>query len=162
MKNFGKHSWQICTTKSNLKSSAVVALFIALFVYLLMLPTAHISTENIVAKASGLEDKIDDDFIAFYEEKIAGAPIVSSMDKDTLKALQQEFDLTEKRLVLLLILDDFGKRTNNTKDFALLTKMTDKQLILYAKTLVDEFKQNLDDDEKEELKEQFLALVKRK
>ena len=145
--------------KANLKLSAIILTFLAVFTLLFCLP---IIGKNEVSEAFSLEEKVDDEFVEFYEKEIAGVPIISSMSKENKEGLKLQYGLTDKRLILLLILDDFGKRVGTPKDFAILTEMNDKQLFLYGKRLVDEYSKDLDEDKKTMLMAQFLALIKKK
>lgn len=115
-----------------------------------------------IATASGLEDKVDNEFIAFYENEIAHAPVITNTDKVRADRLKKTYDLTDNKLNLLLVLEDFGVRVGNPKSFDELTKMSDNKLFLYGKTLVDAFGDTLDEDEKAVLKAKFFYLLKRK
>ena len=115
-----------------------------------------------IATASGLEDKVDDEFIAFYENEIAHAPVITNTDKVRAEELKKTYNLTDNKLNLLLVLEDFGVRVGNPKSFDELTKMSDNKLFLYGKTLVDAFGDTLDEDEKAVLKAKFFYLLKRK
>ena len=148
--------------KINMKLTAIIVIFMAIFLFLFALPMMDISSEKQVADASGLEDKLDQNFVTFYETKIAGEPVISALDKDTISRLQAKHNLTEKRTLMLVVFEDFGKRVGNIKTFDELTKMSDKQLLLYGKSLVDAFSENLSDDEKDSLKLEFLSLMKGK
>ena len=55
-----------------------------------------------------------------------------------------------------------GHHLDMTMTFDELTKTSDNKLILYAKTLVNAYSQNLDEDEKDLLKLKFLTLLKGK
>ena len=105
---------------------------------------------------------IDDEFISFYEEKIAGRPIITNMDKKVFSDMQSRYGLTENRLTMLLVLEHFSRLVNQPKTIDELTKMSDNQLISYAKRLIALYSKNLDDTQKETLKDDFLALLKRK
>lgn len=146
----------------NLKLTAIIVIFLAVIVFLFALPVTNMSSSREVADAYGLEDKLNNDFVTFYEKKIAGEPVVSNIDKAQLLSLQSTHNLTEKRTVLLLIFEDFGKRVDMKKDFDELTKMSDKQLVLYGKTLVDAFSKDLSESEKNNLKAEFFTLIKGK
>ena len=115
-----------------------------------------------IATASGIEDKVNDEFIAFYENEIAHAPVITNTDKVRADRLKKTYDLTDNKLNLLLVLEDFGVRVGNPKSFDELTKMSDNKLFLYGKTLVDAFGDTLDEDEKAVLKAKFFYLLKRK
>ena len=115
-----------------------------------------------IATPSGLEDKVDDEFIAFYENEIAHAPVITNTDKVRADGLKKTYNLTDNKLNLLLVLEDFGVRVGNPKSFDELTKMSDNKLFLYGKTLVDAFGDTLDEDEKAVLKAKFFYLLKRK
>ncbi|MBO5983041.1 MAG: hypothetical protein J6Q06_04155 [Clostridia bacterium] len=144
------------------KTTKTLALF-PLFLALIISSFAVIATSNsTIAKASGFEDMIDEDFISFYEDKIAGSPIITNMDKKVFSDMQSRYGLTENRLTMLLVLEHFGGLVNQPKTIDKLTKMSDNQLISYAKRLIALYSKNLDDTQKEALKDDFLALLKRK
>lgn len=159
MKNDTPANGNKSITMVNLKLTAIILAFLMMFAFLFCLPM--FDTKE-MANAFNLEEKVDDDFVAFYEKEIAKSPIISSMNKGRLDQLKAQYNLSDKRLTMLLILEDFGMRAGSPKDFAVLTEMSDKQLFLYGKTLVDEFSENLDKDKKDQLTAQFLALVKKK
>lgn len=131
-----------------------------IFTMLAVLPLSINST--CIATASGLEDKVDDEFIAFYENEIAHAPVITNTDKVRAEGLKKTYDLTDNKLKLLLVLEDFGVRVGNPKSFDELTKMNDNKLFLYGKTLIDAFGDTLNEDEKAVLKAKFFYLLKRK
>ena len=135
-------------------------ILLLIFTMLAVLPLSINSTD--IATASGLEDKVDDEFIAFYENEIAHAPVITDTDKVRADRLKKAYDLTDNKLKLLLVLEDFGVRVGNPKTFDELTKMSDNKLFLYGKTLVDAFGDTLDEDEKAVLKAKFFYLLKRK
>ena len=135
--------------------TAFIALILCVSIF-----SAIPSTE--IAQAFGLEDKIDDDFVEFYQTKIANSPIITDMDKQVFDKMMKDYNLTEKRLVLLLVIEDFGRRAYNPKSFDELTEMSDKALLLYGKTLVKAYGDTLEQDEREELKAEFLSLLRKK
>jgi len=135
-------------------------ILLLIFTMLAVLPLSINSTG--IATASGLEDKVDDEFIAFYENEIAHAPVITNTDKVRADGLKKTYNLTDNRLKLLLVLEDFGVRVGNPKSFDELTKMNDNKLFLYGKTLIDAFGDTLDEDEKAVLKAKFFYLLKRK
>ncbi len=105
---------------------------------------------------------IDEDFISFYEENIASSPVITNMDKMVFEEMQAKYNLTKNKLLMLLVLENFGQIVNQHKTIDELTKMSDNQLISYAKRLIALYSKNLDDTQKETLKDDFLALLKRK
>ena len=105
---------------------------------------------------------IDDEFISFYEEKIAGSHIITNMDKKVFSNMQSRYGLTENRLTMLLVLEHFGGLVNQPKTIDELTKMSDNKLFLYVKGLIKSYGDTVDDVRKEELEQEFLALIKRK
>ena len=147
--------------KNNLTITLVISIFLVVFLFLFTLPAKR-NTPLPVAEAISLEEKFDDDFVAFYEGEIAGEPVITAFDKNKFNTLQEKYDLSEKRLKMLLVLYDFGHRMNNPRNLDQLTEMSDKQLFLYGKALVDAFGETLEDDKKENLKAQFFALLKKK
>lgn len=144
------------------KSTKFLALF-PLFLALIISSFALLATSNLtIANASGFEDVIDDEFISFYEEKIAGSPIITNMDKKVFSDMQSRYGLTENRLTMLLVLEHFGGLVNQPKTLDELTEMSDNKLFLYAKGLIKSYGDTVDDVRKEELEQEFLALIKRK
>ena len=117
---------------------------------------------NHIAVASGFEFEVTDEFVDFYENEISHHKVISNLEDEDFTTLENKYNLTRNKVSLLLILEDFGKLVDNPKTFDELTKTSDNKLILYAKTLVNVYSQNLDEDEKELLKLKFLTLLKGK
>ena len=147
-------------------SAVIIPMTVATFSFCLLFFTVINTLENAlydhVAKASGLDFEVTDDFVDFYENEIAKHSVISVLDDEDFNTLENRYNLTRNKVKLLLILEDFGKAVDNPKSFDELTKTSDNKLILYAKTLVNEYSQNLDEDEKDLLKLKFLTLLKGK
>ena len=157
------------TTSSTLKTS-----FLALALVLLLgtvvtisalafvfAPTSFSSSnpETKVARASGIEDMVTDELIAFYEKEIAKDTFISSMTTMKKDRLMSAYDISEKRLYLTLILQDLGARVDSHKDFNQIAQMNDKQLFSYGKTLVLSFIDALTEEEKARLKDGFKSAL---
>lgn len=146
----------------NSKSTANIALSLLVLTLTILSILLCPNKGMYVASASELEDMIDEDFISFYEENIASSPVITNMDKRVFEEMQAKYNLTKNKLIMLLVLENFGQIVNNHKTIDELTKMSDNQLISYAKRLIALYGKNLDDTQKETLKDDFLALLKRK
>ena len=117
------------------------------------------STGTKVARASGIEDMVTDELIAFYEKEIAKDSFISSMTTMKKNRLMSVYDISEKRLYLTLILQDLGARVDSHKDFNQIAQMNDKQLFSYGKTLVLSFIDTLTEEEKARLKDGFKSAL---
>ena len=115
--------------------------------------------ETKVARASGIEDMVTDELIAFYEKEIAKDTFISSMTTMKKNRLMSAYDISEKRLYLTLILQDLGVRVDDHKDFNQIAQMNDKQLFSYGKTLVLLFIDTLTEEEKARLKDGFKSAL---
>ena len=115
--------------------------------------------ETKVARASGIEDMVTDELIAFYEKEIAKDTFISSMTTMKKNRLMSAYDISEKRLYLTLILQDLGARVDDHKDFNQIAQMNDKQLFSYGKTLVLSFIDTLTEEEKARLKDGFKSAL---
>lgn len=115
--------------------------------------------ETKVARASGIEDMVTDELIAFYEKEIAKDTFISSMTTMKKNRLMSAYDINEKRLYLTLILQDLGARVDDHKDFNQIAQMNDKQLFSYGKTLVLSFIDTLTEEEKARLKDGFKSAL---
>lgn len=157
------------TTSSTLKTtllSLALVLLIGVVVTISALafvfaPTS-ISSDNSktrVARASGIEDMVTDELIAFYEKEIAKDTFISSMTTMKKYRLMRAYDISEKRLYLTLILQDLGARVDDHKDFNQITQMNDKQLFSYGKALVMSFIDTLTEEEKARLKDGFKSAL---
>ena len=136
----------------------VVTISVLAFVFA---PTS-ISSDNPetkVARASGIEDMVTDELIAFYEKEIAKDTSISSMTTMKKDRLMSAYDINEKRLYLTLILQDLGARVDNHKDFNQIAQMNDKQLFSYGKTLVLSYIDTLTEEEKARLKDGFKSAL---
>ena len=157
----------------NITSSTLKTSFLALALALLLgvvvtisalaFVFAHsISSDNTntkVARASGIEDMVTDELIAFYEKEIAKDTFISSMTTMKKDRLMSAYDISEKRLYLTLILQDLGARVDDHKDFNQIAQMNDKQLFSYGKTLVLSFIDTLTEEEKARLKDGFKSAL---
>ena len=158
----------------NITSSTLKTSFLALALVLLLgavvtisalafvfAPTSFSSsnTETKVARASGIEDMVTDELIAFYEKEIAKDTFISSMTTMKKDRLMSAYDISEKRLYLTLILQDLGARVDDHKDFNQIAQMNDKQLFSYGKTLVLSFIDTLTEEEKARLKDGFMSAL---
>ena len=117
------------------------------------------STGTKVARASGIEDLVTDELIAFYEKEIAKDTFISSMTTMKKDRLMSAYDINEKRLYLTLILQDLGARVDDHKDFNQIAQMNDKQLFSYGKTLVLSYIDTLTEEEKARLKDGFKSAL---
>ena len=115
--------------------------------------------ETKVARASGIEDMVTDELIAFYEKEIAKDTFISSMTTMKKNRLMSAYDISEKRLYLTLILQDLGARVDDHKDFNQIAQMNDKQLFSYGKTLVLSYIDTLTEEEKARLKDGFKSAL---
>lgn len=158
----------------NITSSTLKTSFLALALVLLIgavmtisalafvLAPSSISSDNPetkVARASGIEDMVTDELIAFYEKEIAKDTFISSMTAMKRDRLMSAYDINEKRLYLSLILQDLGARVDNHKDFNQIAQMNDKQLFSYGKTLVLSYIDTLTEEEKSRLKDGFKSAL---
>ena len=157
----------------NITSSTLKTSFLALALVLLLgmvvtisalafVFAPSISSDNPktkVARASGIEDMVTDELIAFYEKEIAKDTFISSMTTMKKDRLMSAYDINEKRLYLTLILQDLGARVDDHKDFNQIAQMNDKQLFSYGKTLVLSFIDTLTEEEKARLKDGFKSAL---
>ena len=157
----------------NITSSTLKTSFLALALVLLIGVVVTISAlafvfahsissnnpETKVARASGIEDMVTDELIAFYEKEIAKDTFISSMTTMKKNRLMSAYDISEKRLCLTLILQDLGARVDDHKDFNQIAQMNDKQLFSYGKTLVLSFIDTLTEEEKARLKDGFKSAL---
>ena len=155
-------------TSSTLKTS-FLALALVLLIGVVVTISAlafvfapSISSDNPVtkvARASGIEDMVTDELIAFYEKEIAKDTFISSMTTMKKNRLMSAYDISEKRLYLTLLLQDLGARVDDHKDFNQIAQMNDKQLFSYGKTLVLSFIDTLTEEEKARLKDGFKSAL---
>ena len=156
------------TTSSTLKTTfltltlvlligAVVTISALAFVFAPSISSDNPETK--VARASGIEDMVTDELIAFYEKEIAKDTFISSMTTMKKNRLMSAYDISEKRLYLTLILQDLGARVDDHKDFNQIAQMNDKQLFSYGKTLVLSFIDTLTEEEKARLKDGFKSAL---
>ena len=156
------------TTSSTLKTTfltlalvlllgAVVTISALAFVFVPSISSDSTGTK--VARASGIEDMVTDDLIAFYEKEIAKDTFISSMTTMKKNRLMSAYDINEKRLYLTLILQDLGARVDDHKDFNQIAQMNDKQLFSYGKALVLSFIDTLTEEEKARLKDGFKSAL---
>ncbi|MBQ9108377.1 MAG: hypothetical protein IJY49_06130 [Clostridia bacterium] len=158
----------------NITSSTLKTSFLALALVLLLGTVVTISSlafvfaptsisldnpETKVARASGIEDMVTDELIAFYEKEIAKDTFISSMTTMKKDRLMSAYDINEKRLYLTLILQDLGARVDDHKDFNQIAQMNDKQLFSYGKTLVLSYIDTLTEEEKARLKDGFKSAL---
>ena len=157
----------------NITSSTLKTTFLTLALVLLLGTVVTISAlafvfapsissdnpETRVARASGIEDMVTDELIAFYEKEIAKDTFISSMTTMKKNRLMSAYDISEKRLYLTLILQDLGARVDDHKDFNQIAQMNDKQLFSYGKTLVLSFIDTLTEEEKARLKDGFKSAL---
>ena len=157
----------------NITSSTLKTSFLALALVLLLGTVVTISAlafvfapsissdnpETKVARASGIEDMVTDELIAFYEKEIAKDTFISSMTTMKKNRLMSAYDISEKRLYLTLILQDLGARVDDHKDFNQIAQMNDKQLFSYGKTLVLSYIDTLTEEEKARLKDGFKSAL---
>lgn len=157
----------------NITSSTLKTSFLALALALLLGVVVTISAlafvfahsissnnpETKVARASGIEDMVTDELIAFYEKEIAKDNFISSMTTMKKNRLMSAYDISEKRLYLTLILQDLGARVDDHKDFNQIAQMNDKQLFSYGKTLVLSYIDTLTEEEKARLKDGFKSAL---
>lgn len=157
----------------NITSSTLKTTFLSLALVLLIGTVVTISAlafvfapsissdnpETKVARASGIEDMVTDELIAFYEKEIAKDTFISSMTTMKKNRLMSAYDISEKRLYLTLILQDLGARVDDHKDFNQIAQMNDKQLFSYGKTLVLSFIDTLTEEEKARLKDGFKSAL---
>ena len=157
----------------NITSSTLKTSFLALALVLLLGAVVTISAlafvfapsissdnpETKVARASGIEDMVTDELIAFYEKEIAKDTFISSMTTMKKNRLMSAYDISEKRLYLTLILQDLGARVDDHKDFNQIAQMNDKQLFSYGKTLVLSYIDTLTEEEKARLKDGFKSAL---
>ena len=155
-------------TSSTLKTSfLVLALVFLLGVVVTISALAFVfapsissdNTNTKVARASGIEDMVTDELIAFYEKEIVKDTFISSMTTMKKDRLMSAYDISEKRLYLTLILQDLGARVDDHKDFNQIAQMNDKQLFSYGKTLVLSFIDTLTEEEKARLKDGFKSAL---
>ena len=155
-------------TSSTLKTTfLVLALVLLLGVVVTISALAFVFAPSIssdnpetnVARASGIEDMVTDELIAFYENEIAKDTFISSMTTMKKNRLMSAYDISERRLYLSLILQDLGARVDDHKDFNQIAQMNDKQLFSYGKTLVLSFIDTLTEEEKARLKDGFKSAL---
>ena len=136
---------------------AVVTISALAFVFAPSISSDNAKTQ--VARASGIEDMMTDELIAFYEKEIAKDTFISSMTTMKKNRLMSAYDISEKQLYLTLILQDLGARVDDHKDFNQIAQMNDKQLFSYGKTLVLSFIDTLTEEEKARLKDGFKSAL---
>ena len=136
---------------------AVVTISALAFVFAPSISSDNAKTQ--VARASGIEDMVTDELIAFYEKEIAKDTFISSMTTMKKNRLMSAYDISEKQLYLTLILQDLGARVDDHKDFNQIAQMNDKQLFSYGKTLVLSFIDTLTEEEKARLKDGFKSAL---
>ena len=152
------------TLKTTLLSLALVLLLgmvvtISALAFVFAPSISSDNPETSVARASGIEDMVTDELIAFYEKEIAKDTFISSMTTMKKNRLMSAYDISEKRLYLTLILQDLGARVDDHKDFNQIAQMNDKQLFSYGKTLVLSFIDTLTEEEKARLKDGFKSAL---
>ena len=88
--------------------------------------------------------KITPEFVAVYEECVAGAAIVTGMDENELAELAAELGVTPRKAVALIILRDL--------------MMGDFELMKTAKRCAKAYAETLTEEERKELKTRFKAV----
>ncbi|MCQ2602401.1 MAG: hypothetical protein MJ193_00595 [Clostridia bacterium] len=114
------------------------------------------------ANAKGLTDMVDDKIVSFYEEEIAGENVVTRIDFQAREKMKKSLKIDDGKLNSVIILKDLGERTNNPQTLQNLSKQSDKQLFLTAKTLISKYCETLSPEEKARLKQEFLEILREK
>ena len=102
--------------------------------------------------------KITPEFVAVYEECVAGAKIVTGMDENELAALAAELGVTPRKAVALIILRDLMGRTTKAPPLTVFAEMGDFELMKTAKRCAKAYAETLTEEERKELKTRFKAV----
>lgn len=102
--------------------------------------------------------KITPEFVAVYEECVAGAAIVTGMDENELAELAAELGVTPRKAVALIILRDLMGRTTKVPPLSVFAEMGDFELMKTAKRCAKAYAETLTEEERKELKTRFKAV----
>lgn len=102
--------------------------------------------------------KITPEFVAVYEECVAGAAIVTGMDENELAELAAELGVTPRKAVALIILRDLMGRTTKAPPLTVFAEMGDFELMKTAKRCAKAYAETLTEEERKELKTRFKAV----
>lgn len=102
--------------------------------------------------------KITPEFVAVYEECVAGAAIVTGMDENELAELAAELGVTPRKAVALIILRDLMGRTTKAPPLSVFAEMGDFELMKTAKRCAKAYAETLTEEERKELKTRFKAV----
>lgn len=102
--------------------------------------------------------KITPEFVAVYEECVAGAAIVTGMDENELAGLAAELGVTPRKAVALIILRDLMGRTTKAPPLTVFAEMGDFELMKTAKRCAKAYAETLTEEERKELKTRFKAV----
>lgn len=105
--------------------------------------------------------KITPEFIALYEEKVAHADVVTGMSEAELSLAADNLGIDVRRMKALLLLQDLVSRTSRPVPVSVLADMSDGDLLRLARKSAKAYASSLSESEREELKAEFKAVLKK-
>lgn len=105
--------------------------------------------------------KITPEFIALYEEKVAHADVVTGMSEAELSLAADNLGIDVRKMKALLLLQDLVSRTSRPVPVSVLADMSDGDLLRLARKSAKAYASSLSESEREELKAEFKAVLKK-
>lgn len=103
----------------------------------------------------GIFGLLSPELIAVYEENVAHAPVVSDISPAKLRRMAQKYGCGEKKMCALVVVRDMAARAGGSVTLAELSEESDLALIKRAKQYVDIYAATLSDEEKHDLENKF-------
>ena len=114
------------------------------------------------AEAYGtIYDMLSPELISIYETEIAGEPIVSKLGDAKLQRTADRLEITVAKLKAIMLLQDLCARVGEDITLSRLATMKDFALIKLAKEQAEKYAATLPETRRSELKEKFLAAIKK-
>lgn len=105
--------------------------------------------------------KITPEFIALYENKVARANVVTGMSEAELSLAADRLGIEVRKMKALLLLQDLVSRTSKPIPVSVLADMSDGDLLRLARKSAKAYASSLSESEREELKAEFKAVLKK-
>lgn len=109
---------------------------------------------------NGIFDLLSPELVRVYEENVSKEPVVSDLSPARLARMAQKYGCGEKKMCALIVVRDMAARAGGSVTLAELSKESDLALIKRAKQYVDVYAATLSDEEKKDLEDKFKAALK--
>lgn len=106
-------------------------------------------------------DRLTPEVIAVYERRIAGAPLLSEKSEAELSLAASELKLSVKKYEALVLLADIMARTSKPVPLSLLASLGDGELLRLARKHAKLYAASLTEEERDSLKDEFKATLKK-